>query len=273
MKKKILIIGKKSFVTSVLKDDLKKFFFLKIVDFENFLKIKKSHLTNFNYIINCSLNRGYVTKKYDIKNDFDLTIARKIKDYDIMYVYFSTRKIYKLGDNLKENSVKKPQSFYAKNKFITENKIFSLLKQKVLILRVSNLIGYSKTLSLRKIHNTFIDQFFLNIKKGYIIDNKKNYKDFLSSNQFSKIIVMLIKKKIYGVYNVSIGRKVYLHDVVKWLNFYNTRNYTVKKLPKHYLQQNFYLNNSKLLKTLNIKLSLTKLEKDCKRISKLYFKK
>ena len=273
MRKKILIIGKKSFVTSLLKNDLRKFFFLKIIDFENFLKIKKSHLTNFNHIINCSLNIGYVTKKYDIKNDFDLTIANKIKDYDIKYIYFSTRKVYKPGDNLKENSIKRPKSFYSKNKLITEKKIFSLLKKKVLILRVSNLIGYSKTSSPRKIHNTFIDQFFFNIKKGYIIDNKKNYKDFLSSNQFSKIIAMLIKKKIHGVYNVSIGRRVYLYDIVKWLNFHNNHNYTVKKLPKYYLQQNFYLNNSKLLKTLNIKLSLTKLEKDCKRISKLYFKK
>ena len=165
MKKKILIIGKKSFVTSVLKDDLKKTFFLKIVDFENFLKIKKSYLTNFNYIINCSLNRGYVTKKYDIKNDFDLTIARKIKDYDIMYVYFSTRKIYKLGDNLKENSVKKPQSFYSKNKLITENKTFFFIKTKSINFKSFNLLGYSKTLSLRKIHNTFIDQFFSISKK------------------------------------------------------------------------------------------------------------
>ena len=63
------------------------------------------------------------------------------------------------------------------------------------------------------------------------------------------------------------------YDSIKWLNFHNTNSYTVKKLPKYYSQQNFYLNNSKLIKTLNIKLSLTKLEKDCKRISKLYFKK
>ena len=153
MKKKILIIGKKSFVTSVLKNNLKKFFFLKIVNFENFLKIKKNYLTSFNHIINCSLNRRYVTKKYDVKNDFDLIIAKKIKSYDIRYIYFSTRKVYKLGNNLKENSVKKPKSFYSKNKLITEKKLFSILKKKVLILRVSNLIGYSKTLSSRKIHN------------------------------------------------------------------------------------------------------------------------
>ena len=140
-------------------------------------------------------------------------------------------------------------------------------------MRVSNLIGYSKVRNPRKIHNTFIDQFFLNIKKGYVIDNKNNYKDFLSSNQFSKIIKILISKKIYGIYNVSIGRKVCLNDIIRWLNFYNNKKIIVKRLPKIYPQENFYLNNSKLLKILNIKLSLTKLKKDCKRISKLYFKK
>ena len=61
--------------------------------------------------------------------------------------------------------------------------------------------------------------------------------------------------------------------MIRWLNFYNNEKITVKRLPKIYPQENFYLNNSKLLKTLNIKLSLTKLKKDCKRISKLYFKK
>ena len=107
-------------------------------------------------------------------------------------------------------------------------------------MRVSNLIGYSKVRNPRKIHNTFIDQFFLNIKKGYVIDNKNNYKDFLSSNQFSKIIKILISKKIYGIYNVSIGRKVCLNDIIRWLNFYNNKKIIVKRLPKIYPQENFF---------------------------------
>tara|TARA_Y100001958_G_C21242085_1_gene570220 strand:- start:1488 stop:2306 length:819 start_codon:yes stop_codon:yes gene_type:complete len=272
MKKKILIIGKKSFVTSILKVDLKKFFFIKIINFEKFLR-KKEDIKKFDYIINCSLNKKYITKKYNFKNDFDYIIAKEIKDLNINYILFSTRKVYKIGDNLGENSPKKPLNIYSKNKLVTEKKLLSLLKKKLLILRVSNLIGYSKVRNPRKIHSTFIDQFFLNIKKGYIIDNKNNYKDFLSSNQFSKIIKILISKKIHGIYNVSIGRKVYLNDMIRWLNFYNNEKITVKRLPKIYPQENFYLNNSKLLKTINIKLSLTKLKKDCKTISKLYFKK
>ena len=90
MKKKILIIGKKSFVTSILKEELKKYFFIKIIDFENFLR-KKEDIKKFNYIINCSLNKKYITKKYNFKNDFDYIIAKEIKDLDINYILLSTR--------------------------------------------------------------------------------------------------------------------------------------------------------------------------------------
>ena len=141
MKKKILIIGKKSFVTSILKEELKKYFFIKIIDFENFLR-KKEDIKKFNCIINCSLNKRYITKKYNFKNDFDYIIAKEIKDLDINYILFSTRKVYKIGDNLRENSLKKPLNIYSKNKLITENRLLALLKNKILILRVSNLIGY-----------------------------------------------------------------------------------------------------------------------------------
>lgn len=273
MKIKILIIGKKSFISLILQKELKNFFIIKTVDFQNFLKIDKKSLKKFRYIINCSLNKKYITKKYNFKNDFDYIIANKIKDFDIGYILLSTRKVYKIGDNLKENSKKAPKNIYSKNKLITEKKLFSLIKKKLLILRISNLIGFPKVKSSRKIHNTFIDHFFVCAKKGHVIDNKENYKDFLSSNQFSNIIKMLIKKRIYGIFNVSIGKKVYLFNIFNWLNFYNDEKNTIKKQLKIYPQENFFLNNSKLLKTLNIKLSLTKLKKDCKRISKLYFKK
>ena len=129
MKKKILIIGKKSFVTSILKVDLKKFFFIKIINFEKFLR-KKEDIKKFDYIINCSLNKKYITKKYNFKNDFDYIIAKEIKDLNINYILFSTRKVYKIGDNLGENSPKKPLNIYSKNKLVTEKKLLSLLKKK-----------------------------------------------------------------------------------------------------------------------------------------------
>ena len=46
-----------------------------------------------------------------------------------------------------------------------------------------------------------------------------------------------------------MGKKVCLNDIIRWLNFLIIIKIIVKKLPKIYPQQNFYLNNSKLIKT------------------------
>ena len=53
----------------------------------------------------------------------------------------------------------------------------------------------------------------------------------------------------------------------------NKKEYTITKLPKNFDIENFYLNNSKLLNETKLKINLTNLEKDCKRISKIFFKK
>lgn len=273
MKKKILIIGRTSFISINLAYDLKKIFNIKKISFENFFELDKNYIQKFDYLINCSLNQNYNKNKYHTKNDFDLKIAKKIKNLDIKYILISTRKIYKIGNNIKETSKIQPRCNYSKNKLITEKKLLKLLNNKLLILRVSNLIGINQKYTKRKIHKTFIDHFFLNIKKGIIYDNKNNYKDFLSIKQFSKIIKILIQKNSIGLFNVSIGKKVFLNKIIDWLNFYNKKKFIISNLPKNSFDQNFYLNNSKLMQEIKLKINLTDLEKDCKRISRIFFKK
>jgi len=272
MKKKILIIGKKSFISFNLVKDLKNIFNINTVSIESFFKLNNKILSSFDCIINCAISKSYVNKKYQKNYDFDYKIAFKIKNFDILYIFLSTRKVYKLGNNLKETLKTNPQCNYSKNKLITEQKLLELLKNKILILRISNIIGICKN-NNRKIHNTFIYQFFSNIKNKFIYDNKKNYKDFLSTSQFAKIVEQLIKKKSHGIFNVSIGKKVYLKELINWLNYYNERKYQYIKLPSNFERENFYLNNLKLIKETKLRISLTKLKKDCKIISKLYFKK
>ena len=57
---------------------------------------------NVNYVINCSSNKQYVKKKYSEKNDFDFQISKKIKDLKCKMIFLTSRKIYRLGDNLNE---------------------------------------------------------------------------------------------------------------------------------------------------------------------------
>ena len=274
MKKKIIIIGKIGFIGSNLIKLLKKKFDIKSYGYRKFLNVNRKFLLNVNYVINCTSNKQYVNKKYSKKNDFDFQISKKIKDLNCKMIFLTSRKIYKLGDNLNESSKLKPNCNYSKNKLHTEKILLKNLKNRILILRISNLIGINKFRNNnKKIHKTFIDSFFLNVQRGIIFNNEKNYKDFLSINKFGEIIEKLINKKVVGIYNVSLGQKVYLTKLVNWLNLFNKNKYKSIDIPKGYKTECFYLNNDKLMKKINIKNKLIDLEKDCKSISKFFFKK
>ena len=271
---KILIIGKKSFIGSNLYLYLKKRNFSKLLSFSEVKNKKEIFFKKFTHIINCSINPKYLKYKYNTKLDNDLIIAKKIRNLDIKYIFFSTRKIYTPKYDIKENSTPNPQCNYSKNKLITEKNLNYILKYKVLIYRVSNIVGLPKENNKRKVHQTFIDHFFYLAKKGIIFDNGKNYKDFISIKKFSEIIYFSIKKDIFGVYNISIGKKIYINKIIKWLNYYNKNKCKIVKLKKNLRNKdNFTLNNKKLMKIISFKYSINDLEKYCKKISKIYFKK
>jgi len=274
MKKKIIIIGKNSFIGFNLFKSFKNKFNAKIYDYKKFLNLGLELLRDVNYVINCSSNKQYVNKEYSEKNDFDFQISKKIKNLDCKMIFLSSRKVYELGDNLNESSKLKPNCHYSKNKLITEKKLLKNLKNRILILRISNLIGINRLRNNNKnIHKTFIDIFYFNVQKGIVFNNFKIYKDFLSINKFCEIIEKLVNKKATGIYNVSLGKKVYLNKLINWLNLFNKNKYKYIDIPKSYKTECFYLNNDKLMKEINIKNRLIDLEKDCKVISKFLFKK
>ena len=114
-------------------------------------------------------------------------------------IFLSTRKVYKLGNNLNEKSKLQPKCNYSKNKLITEKKLNEILKKKFLILRISNLVGMTDIKkSQRKIHTTFISSFFYYIKKNIIFNNRDIYKDFLTVKLFSDIIKKFIRLDFTG---------------------------------------------------------------------------
>ena len=138
-----------------------------------------------------------------------------------------------------------------------------------MILRISNIIG-NKLSFKKKLHKTFVDVFYEKARKGLTYDNGKNYKDFLSIQKFGQIIIMMIKKDLKGTYNVSIGQKVYLNQIITWLNKYNKRKLKIVKYSSS-KNESFYLNNKKLMSKIKIKNDLFELKKDCLSLSKKLF--
>lgn len=266
--KKILIVGKRGFLGKNLHKHLNRKFKSKIIYFKEINKFEKE-INNFNYVINTSINKNYIYKRYLKKYDNDFKISKLISSKETTYVFLSSRKVYKEKANIKEDSKLLPKTHYSKNKLITERNLKKKFGKKLLILRISNIVGYKKDLK-NHLHETFIDYFYKYAKKGIIFDNFKKFKDFISVQKFCQLIEMTIKKNLHGTFNLSIGRKVYLNDIVGWLNRFNKKKIKVVKL-KEYKEGSFYLNNSKLMKKIKIKNTLNELRSDCLNLSKKLF--
>ena len=268
MKKKILIFGKNSFIGSNLYTFLKNKHIVKIISFNSKSLI---NLNKFDYVINCSINKNYINKPYSKNYDFDFKIVNKLNK-NTHFIFFSSRKIYKPRANIYERSKIRCLNNYEKNKFITEKKILKIKGNRSIILRVSNIIGFKKY-NPRKIHHTYLDYLISKIKKRELILNQNEYKDFLDINTFSKIINLIIKKKVFGIYNISMGKKVYLRDLNNWLlkSLKNKKKLKVIKLKKDKKNQSFYLNNSKIRKKIEFNINIAQLKKECISLGKRLF--
>ena len=87
MKKKIIIIGKNSFIGSNIYVALKNKLFIKLISYKEFNKFSKK-IDEYDYICNCSLTKNYQRKKYSIKYDLDYQIAKRIIKSKIKYIFF-----------------------------------------------------------------------------------------------------------------------------------------------------------------------------------------
>ncbi|XOJ73466.1 hypothetical protein ABXT43_01045 [Candidatus Pelagibacter sp. Uisw_114] len=271
MKKKILIIGQNGLIGKNLFNHFKsKKINIYRISFKSFLK--KNNINNFNIIINCTSNQKFVKNKYANKNDNDLIVAKKIINLKTKLVMLSTRKIYKAKFNIKELDKKEPNCNYSKNKLISEVSVKKILRSRVLTLRVCNIINYPNK-HKRKLHNTFSDIFFEMAKKGFIYNNKKIFKDFISISKFNQIVYELIKKDSFGVFNISLSKKIYINQLIAWLNFYNTKKIKVINPKNSFNNDSFTLNNNKLMKKIKIKNNVLELKNECLRISKIFFNK
>ena len=269
---KLLIIGKNSFLGKNLYKGIKNKINTCLISYEQFFKLNNKKIKSFDYVCNCSLNSEYNKSKYNEKNDIDVKIVKRIKNYKINFIFLSSRKVYSNKNNIKENDKLNPKCNYSKNKVITEKKIFKLLPNKLIILRISNVLGLKKQ-SARRIHNSFIDNYIKFISSNEKYYYKNDYKDFITIQQFIKIFYHIIKKKLKGTYNVSLGKKIYINEILKWLNYknLNKNKFFIKK--NTYPNDSFTLDNKKLINSTNLKITKLEVKKFCQSMGKkIYYR-
>jgi len=262
MNKKILIIGKNSFIGSNIKKNLSKFFYIKNISFEQAMKKKITSFDVYSHVINTSIHKNYINERYRLINDLDRKFILKFKKINFIYIFLNTRKIYLPNSNISENSIKKPSCFYSKNKLKTEQFLKKQLKSNLLSLRIGNIIGKKIFKNQRNNHKLFFDNYLVLRKKNKKIFIDDDFKDFLSIIQFCRIVRDLVKNNVIGIFNVSISKKIYLSEILYWFDkkFYKKIKFT------NYSSDSFSLNNKKLLKRIVKKPLKSELKNFCQKI-------
>ena len=252
MKKKILLVGKRSILAKKIKNKLIKYFLVKHISFSDFKKIENKNLKSFYLLINCSFNKNI----NNLKNNPDIYIAKKIKNTTIRYVMLSTSKVYGLDTykkKIKENFKCKPKTKYGVIRFKTENILFKLLSKRLLILRISNILLFD--LRKDKWSTNFINTMLNSLKYKYTITipKKKIIKDFITLDYFTENLLKLIKKEANGIFNISSSIGISLKKISFLLingfghgniNYINTNS------------DSFILSNKKLIKVNRKNISL-----------------
>ena len=124
-----------------------------------------------------------------------------------------------------------------------------------MILRIANILNFD----LEKT-DLFIPKLLNTLKKNNFIQydlNKRSYKDFITFGYFTSCLDALIKEKKTGIFNISSGKKVNIHQLGKSIiNGYGKGQIIYKN--KLY-RDSFVLSNKKIKKIVKIDLSKKKI--------------
>ena len=261
----VYLVGNKSFIQNYFYSLYKHKINLIKITFNKFIKNNK--VSDGDVVINFSFDKIFFKKNYILNKDRDLKIIKLLKNKKILFVILSTRMVYKQSLNLKETSLKKPSNIYGRNKLMIENNCSKIknIKPKILILRLSNIIGYE----INRIRSSLMSKLIHGINKNFIqLDNSyKKKKDLMPVELFCRVLFILIKKRIYGIFNVGSGISISLLELSKILlnrskfknikiridkklkNSDNDYSYNISKLKNIY---KFNFNKKDLVNSLNV---------------------
>lgn len=253
-KKKIILVGYKSFIQENLYVRLKKKYKIKKLRFKD---LTKKIIDKYDLIINCSNSEKFFKKKYSKKNDRNLIISNLIKKNHTKLIILSTRQVYEPKLYITENSKLKPMNNYAKNVLFSEALCQKKLGYNLLVLRLSNVFGLETGKKKRpSLTSMIIDG--LKRKKIIFDNNYKLYKDFLPVELLCQYIDKLILKEASGTFNVGSGIPILVSHYVRRTINIKAFKLTIK-LKKNFADRSFCFDITKLYKFTGIKINKSRL--------------
>ena len=264
IKPKVILIGYKSFLqqNAYLYFSKKKYSVKKL----KYTNTKNYKFKNNDIIVNFSNHKKFYYGDYSKSIDRNYNLAKKVEKSGSTFVLISTRQIYEPKMNIKETSRIKPLNNYAKNCLKSEIKCKQILKNNLLIIRLSNIIGLEKG---KKKKSSLMSLIIAGIENRKILfdNNYYLYKDLLPVELFCVFLEKLIFLNFKGVINLGSGIPVkinfFLDNIIK-----NNKIKIEIKLKRKFKDKNFCFNTSYLNKITNIKITKKNLFIYFKRLKK-----
>jgi nucleoside-diphosphate-sugar epimerase len=244
---KTLIVGKNSFIGKSFYHSTKS------VDIVSYSDILKLDFSNYDVVLNCAITPEFKSESYREKYDLDFQVGRIALRDKCHYIMMGTRKVYGTHTKLvthREDSPLNPFDYYSENKAKAEENLFNL-GGSVTMLRASNVYGFEYG------RNSFMgfcmDQLKHTDKIVYSISDKAK-RDFISIKSVCKVLNKVVELKPQGKYNLSSNYGTEIGDVARSLiEGYGCGEFIVTG---NQIKDQFILDNTKLLKTLDIELPL-----------------
>ena len=153
------------------------------------------------------------------------------------FLSISTSHVFKKSNlKLKENSLKRPTSYYGFSKLCLENFILNNKKKFRFKIGIARIFNYYNGGSKKGFFvNDIINRLKSN-KKIIKFDNVNTCRDFISMKDINTALFKMVNLKLENDYNICSGEKIYLPDIISFLNkkynkdiqfFNNKKNYNL----------------------------------------------
>ena len=163
-----------------------------------------------------------VNKNYKKAKDVNVTGTKHLVDGLIKYkknlswfFFASTSHVYKFKDKkISEKSNLEPISKYGKTKLLAENYIIKKLSNSNITFCIGRIFSIIDNRGESFFIPSLLRKININSKKIFL-KNLNHYRDFVSTEQISKITFFLWKKKFKGIINIGSGKKTNLKNIAR----------------------------------------------------------
>lgn len=225
------------------------------------------------YVICFAIHPDFMKRDMDCSEVLDTQIATAIKDSNAKYVFMSSRKVYGTTNDCvvhKETDKAEGFDFYSINKVKVEKELYKILGDRLLILRIANILGEPVQRTGYKTFIGWICENYIQTGKLIVTQNADAIKDFIPKSFLHHAISSLIENNVTGTYNISSGLGT---SVEKVLAGYVGKENLILQGNDEEKQDQFVLNNEKLLKATGLSISEDDIDKyllQCRKILDKY---